>query len=86
MELLYSLPVNSFTLIYDGNNKIYLTKINSYDDVNLDSNSQSYKEAIEKENTRIKNSILKSYDLFLNDKYNVNVNQTAINNVKNLFQ
>jgi len=86
VELLYSLPVNSFTLIYDGNNKIYLTKINSYDDVNLDSNSQSYKEAIEKENTRIKNSILKSYDLFLNDKYNVNVNQTAINNVKNLFQ
>ena len=86
VELLYSLPVNSFTLIYDGNNKIYLTKINSYDDVSLDSNSQSYKEAIEKENTRIKNSILKSYDLFLNDKYNVNVNQTAINNVKNLFQ
>ena len=86
VELLYSLPINSFTLIYDGNNKIYLTKINSYDDVSLDSNSQSYKEAIEKENTRIKNSILKSYDLFLNNKYNVNVNQTAINNVKNLFQ
>ena len=86
VELLYSLPINSFTLIYDGNNKIYLTKINSFDDVSLDSNSQSYKEAIEKENTRIKNSILKSYDLFLNDKYNVNVNQSAINNVKNLFQ
>ena len=86
VELLYSLPINSFTLIYDGNNKIYLTKINNFDDVSLDSNSQSYKEAIEKENTRIKNSILKSYDLFLNDKYNVNVNQTAINNVKNLFQ
>jgi peptidyl-prolyl cis-trans isomerase D len=29
---------------------------------------------------------LQSYDLFLNDKYSVNINQTAINNIKNLFQ
>ena len=39
-----------------------------------------------KENTRIRNDILKSYDLFLNKKYNVNINKIAINNVKNLFQ
>ena len=39
-----------------------------------------------KENTRIKNSILKSYDYFLNDKYNININQLAIDNIKNLFQ
>ena len=32
------------------------------------------------------NNILQSYDLFLNDKYSVNINQTAINNIKNLFQ
>ena len=38
------------------------------------------------ENTRIKNGILKTYDLFLNQKYNVDINQAAINNVKNLFQ
>jgi len=40
----------------------------------------------DKENSRIRNDILKSYDIFLNTKYNVNINQAAIDNVKNLFQ
>ena len=33
-----------------------------------------------------RNNILKSYDYFLNDKYKVDINQLAINNVKNMFQ
>ena len=33
-----------------------------------------------------KNSILKSYDLFLNKKYNVVLNQKTIERVKNFFQ
>ena len=37
-------------------------------------------------NEKIRNDILKSYDLFLNIKYNIDINQVAINNVKNLFQ
>ncbi len=84
--MLYSLPVNSFTLINDEKNKIYLAKIVSFNDVLLDTTSKEYKLFINKENTRIRNSILGSYDLFLNNKYNVNINQTALNNVKNLFQ
>ena len=86
VEMLYSLPVNSFTLINDENNKIYLTKITNYDDVRIDTSTKDYKLFIEKENTRIRNDILKSYDLFLNNKYDININQMAINNLKNLFQ
>ena len=86
VKMLYSLPINSYTLINDKNNKIYLTKIKKYNDVKVDSNTKNYKKFINKENTRIKNSILKSYDFFLNDKYNVDVNQISLNNVKNLFQ
>ena len=86
VQMLYSLPLNSFTLINDENNNIYLAKIKNYDDIGLKSDSKNYDEFIIKENTRIRNNILKSYDLFLNDKYNVNVNQMAINNIKNLFQ
>ena len=84
--MLYSLPSNSFALINDENNDIYLVKIKNYKDVNLQLLSDDYKQFFDKENSRIRNDILKSYDIFLNTKYNVSINQTAINNVKNLFQ
>tara|TARA_B110001450_G_scaffold171904_1_gene160380 strand:- start:68 stop:1486 length:1419 start_codon:yes stop_codon:yes gene_type:complete len=86
VQILYSLPINKFTLVTDEKNKIYLARVKSYIDIELDKNNEDYKAFISKENTRIRNSILKSYDFFLNDKYNVNINQIAINNIKNLFE
>ena len=86
VQLLYSLPVDSFVLINDEKDKIYLAKIKKYNDIKINKDTKDYKSFISKENTRIRNSILKSYDFLLNDKYNVNVNQIALNNVKNLFQ
>ncbi len=86
IKMLYSLPANTFTLINDEKNKIYLAKIKKYDSLNIDKQTDLYKSYISKENTRLRKSILQSYDFFLNDKYKVNVNQLAIDNVKNLFQ
>jgi peptidyl-prolyl cis-trans isomerase D len=86
VQMLYSLPLKSITLINDENDNIYLAKIDSYDNADLQSSSEDYDQYSSKENTRIKNGILKTYDLFLNQKYNVDINQAAINNVKNLFQ
>ena len=86
VQILYSLPINKFTVVNDEKNKIYLVRVKNYIDIELDKNNEDYKTFISKENTRIRNSILKSYDFFLNDKYNVNINQIAINNVKNLFE
>ena len=86
VQMLYSLPLKSITLINDENDNIYLAKINSYDNAEVQISSGDYDQYSSKENTRIKNGILKTYDLFLNQKYNVDINQAAINNVKNLFQ
>ncbi len=86
VQLIYSLPINTITLINDEENKIYLAKIKNFKDVNLNKNSEDYKSFIKKENTRMRNSILQSYDLLLNAKYKVNTNQITIDNVKNLFQ
>ena len=86
IQILYSLPISSFTLISDDKNRIYLAKVKKYNDIKLDKNSDEYKSFISKENSQIRNSILQSYDYFLNNKYNVNINQIAINNIKNLFQ
>ncbi len=85
VELMYSLPLNSFTLINDDKSNIYLAKIKKRQYLE-DFTEENLKEYAIKQNTNNKNNILKSYDLFLNQKYNVNINETALNNVKNIFQ
>ena len=86
VELLYSLPLNSFTLINDEKNNIYLAKIKKILYQNIGNNNEKLEEYISKQNTNTKNSILKSYDLFLNEKYNVVLNQKTIERVKNFFK
>ena len=49
-------------------------------------NNDKLKEYANKQNSNIKNTMLKSYDLFLNEKYNVVLNQKTIERVKNFFQ
>ena len=84
VEILYSLPVDSFTLINDDENNIYLAKIKSYQNEIV--NEEKLKEYTYKQNSNIKSTILKSYDIFLNNKYNVVLNQKTIERVKNYFQ
>ena len=86
VQLLYSLPVNTFTLISDENKKVYLAKVKKYENIDLNKNSDEFKTFIANENTNNRSLILKSYDILLNSKYNVDINQKALNNVKNLFQ
>ena len=84
VELLYSLPVNAFTLINDDKNNIYLAKIKKIYDKQI--NDENLKEYSVKQESIFKNNILKSYDLLLNKKYNVVLNQKTIERVKNFFQ
>ena len=86
VQMLYSLPVNSLTLINDEDQKVYLAKIENYIDIGLKKDSDEFKSYISKTNTKNRSTILKSYDIFLNNKYRVDINQKAVNSVKNLFQ
>ena len=52
----------------------------------IDNESDKFKEYINKQNTNNKNTLLKSYDFYLNEKYNVVLNQKTIERVKNFFQ
>ena len=85
IELLYSMPVNTITLINDEKNNIYLARINSFKDMEIRNDEDNFKNYIIKQKTNNKNSILKSYDLFLNNKYKVNLNQKTIERIKNNF-
>ena len=83
VQVLYSLPINSFTLINDEKNNIYLAKIKKFENKKNDNNSLEYENKL---NSNIKNSMLKSYDLYLSNKYNVVLNEKTIERVKNFFQ
>jgi len=85
VKLMYSLPLNSFTLINDEQSNIYLAKIIRREN-EKDITEENLKEYATKESTNNRNTILKSYDLLVNDKYDVIINQTAVNNIKNRFQ
>ena len=86
IQLLYSLPVNSFTLIADEKQKIYLAYVKGTKDKEIDQNDTDFKQYLSKQNTNNRNTILKTYDLLLNQKYNVVLNQKTIERVKNFFK
>tara|TARA_B100001741_G_C16514908_1_gene581680 strand:+ start:16 stop:1434 length:1419 start_codon:yes stop_codon:yes gene_type:complete len=86
VKTLYSLPVNSFTLINDEHNNIYLIKIIGIQNQSIKDNDDLLNEYKAKQNSNMKSDMLKTYDLYLNKKYNVVLNQKTIERVKNFFQ
>ena len=85
VEILYSLPINSFTLINDEKNNIYLALVKGIENETL-KNGDQLNEYIAKQNSKIKSDMLRSYDIYLNKKYKVDINQKTIERVRNYFQ
>ena len=86
IKLIYSLPISSFVLISDVNNKIYLAKINNIFIKNLSKNDIKNKEYLAKSNRKIIDEIYNSYDFSLNKKYKVKVFQNTLDRIKNNFK
>ena len=86
VKMIYSLPVNSFTLVSDNEKKIYLVKIVSSKKNNYSKKDDNYLTFVNNHNTNNRNSILQSYDQLLNNKYQVELNQKTIDRVKNYFK
>ena len=86
VKLIYSLTKESFSLITDKENKIYLAKIKNiyYDD--LPKNDRITREYLKKSNTNVISDIYSSYNLSLNTKYKVKIFQTTLDRVKNYFK
>jgi len=86
VKILYSLPINSFTLVSDKNNEIYLVKVINSKDNPYSENDDNYLKFVQNQNTENRKNILASYDQLLNNKYNVQLNQKTIDRVKNYFK
>ena len=86
VEILYSLRLNSFTLINDDKNNIYLAKTKNFTIQTIEKDKKKLDEFKTKQNSNIKNNILNSYDQHLSKKYEVVLNQKTIERVKNFFK
>jgi peptidyl-prolyl cis-trans isomerase D len=86
IKILYSLPINSFALINDKENNIYLVKVVSSKNNAFNKTDESYLKFVNIQNTNNRKSILQSYDQLLNNKYKVELNQKTIDRVKNYFK
>ena len=86
IKILYSLPINSFTLIGDNQNNVYIAKTVNYKEENITNDFINFDKISIEEGAQNKNSILKSYDLFLNNRYKVIVNEKTLERVKNYFR
>ena len=86
IELLYSLPLNTFTLIADDNDNIFIAKTISYEDQKISKNSDKFNGISNEASAKNRNSVLKTYDYLLNDKYKIVINERTLNRVKNYFR
>jgi peptidyl-prolyl cis-trans isomerase D len=86
VKMLYSLPNNSFTLVNDKENKIYLVKLVSSKKNTFSETDENYLNFVNNQNTNTRKTIIQSYDQLLNTKYQVQLNQKTIDRVKNYFK
>ena len=86
IKMLYSLPQNSFSLVSNTNNQIFLVKIKDVIKNTINKQGEEYKRFVNSQNTNNRKSILQSYDTLLNNKYQVQLNQKTIDRIKNYFK
>jgi peptidyl-prolyl cis-trans isomerase D len=86
IEVLYSIPTNTYTLIADKKDNIYIAKVINYVDTNISQSSSKFNSISNEASAENRNGILKSFDYLLNDKYKVVINKKTLDRVKNYFR
>ena len=86
VNLIYSLGINKFSLVSDKNNNVYLVKIKNIYENNLKNNADKIKKFSNQTNLKIRNDLYNSYDLLLNEKYKIEINQKTLDRTKNYFR
>jgi peptidyl-prolyl cis-trans isomerase D len=86
IKYLYTKSKNDFVLISDKKNNIYLIKIIDISYKNISKNSENFSQYKKNADEQIKDTIYDSYNVFINSKYKVKVNEKTLERVKNYFR
>ena len=86
VNLIYSLGMNNYSLVSDERSNVYLVKIKNINEKNLAKNNQDNKIFANQTNINLRENLYNSYDLLLNEKYKININQKTLDRTKNYFK
>ena len=86
ITLLYSLGINKFSLVSDKKNNIYLVKIKNIYNEKMNENIDEVKKFAEQSNNKLRDNLYSSYDLLLNEKYKIKINENTLDRMKNYFK
>ena len=82
----YTLPIDTFTLIADREDNIFIAKVIRFEDTRISQDSNLLNAINNEASAENRNEILRSYDYLLNNKYEVIVNEKTLDRVKNYFR
>jgi len=85
LNIIYSMPINSYVLLSDNDENVFVAKIVSEKTSNIPSDSKILENYNQKSASDIKRDILLTYDLILNSKYEIKINEKTLERVKNYF-
>ena len=86
LTVIYNMSKDSFNLIVDKKNDIYLINLVDINLVELDKTNTKYLEYQNKAKDKIGNLLFESYDAVINNKYKVNINKQTVERIKNFFR
>ena len=86
VKIIYSLPINSYSLIADDKNNVYLAKILKENVLDISKNDKNIKKYHEQSIADTQSKIYSTYDNFLNTKYKIKINEKTLERVKNYFR
>ncbi len=86
VKYIFNLGKNDFGLITDNKNNIYLINIKNIFEENISKNNKNFLKYRNQSETKIRDNMYGSYDIILNNKYNVKINQKTLERVKNYFR
>ena len=85
VKILYTLPINTFTLITDREDNIFIAKVINFEDTKISQDSNILNAINNEASAENRNGILRSYDYLLNNKYEVIVNEKTLDRSKKLL-
>ena len=86
LKYLYSLSRNNYGLISDAKKNIFLIKVVDVKYKNISRESKDYTLYKKETDDKIKNNIYSSYDIFINNKFKIKINEKTLERVKNYFR
>ena len=86
IKFIYTMPKNSFLMISDLDQNIYLAKIKDLEIQSIDYEDENYKNYSQISNVRLINNLFTSYDQHLNNKYEVKIYDNNLKRVKDYYK